>query len=364
VDLPAGILPPGTIAPVVTVRQRDFGVVNGTVALPVDLSGEIWHALRAAQAGYRGEAARLWATRLEEDFAVVRAYYDLLAAERLREVTEQTVALQREQVNSANDLFTHGRLTKNGLLIAQVALTTSEQRLRARDLEIDQARRVLNQEIGRDVNAPTRIAEVRDRPQLPSESEVLEATYAENPLLKSLLEEQQRLEETATALARGRLPRLNAGGAIDYSSAKIVEPQTVGSGFVGFSWDLGTDTRREAQIAQARIEAEQNRIRVERQIRELEAAVRNAYEATGERLSALAAATEAVGQADENLRIRREQFDVGRAQSEDVLDAQAVLAHQRATLATSLYEAQVRRAELQRLMGRSLDELLLDPGGR
>ena len=65
----------------------------------------------------------------------------------------------------------------------------------------------------------------------------------------------------------------------------------------------------------------------------------------------------ALGQAEENLRIRNQQFDVGRATSEDVLDAQALLERQRATLARALYDAHTRRAELQQLMGLPLDQL-------
>ena len=133
---------------------------------------------------------------------------------------------------------------------------------------------------------------------------------------------------------------------------------TTGSGFVGFSWDLGTDTRREAQIAGARAAAEQNRIALERQLREVEAAVRATQRAAEERLAAEATALAAVGQAEENLRIRQQQFDAGRATSEDVLDAEALLAGQRATLATALYQAHSRRAELQRLIGLPLDDVL------
>jgi outer membrane protein TolC len=65
----------------------------------------------------------------------------------------------------------------------------------------------------------------------------------------------------------------------------------------------------------------------------------------------------AVAQAEENLRIRRQQFDAGRATSDDVLDATALLAAQRATVATALYQAHTRRAELQALIGLPLDDL-------
>ena len=108
---------------------------------------------------------------------------------------------------------------------------------------------------------------------------------------------------------------------------------------------------------EARATTERNRIEVERTLRELEALVRATQRATEERLSALSAAEVAVGQADENLRIRHQQFDAGRATSDDVLIAEAILASERATLASALYQAHTRRAELQRLMGLPLDAL-------
>src|SRR4029453_18544984 len=142
---------------------------------------------------------------------------------------------------------------------------------------------------------------------------------------------------------------------------KILQPQGIGSGYVGFSWDLGTDGGREAQLAEARIQADRNRPAIERERRELERAVRDTGEAAAERLAALDTARAAVGQAEENLRIRQQQFDAGRATSEDVLDAQALLTEQRATPATALYEAHTRRPELQELMGLPLEDLASAP---
>jgi outer membrane protein TolC len=144
---------------------------------------------------------------------------------------------------------------------------------------------------------------------------------------------------------------LAAGAAIDYSNSQLLEPRDIGSGFVGFTWDLDTDGKREAQIAQARIAAERNHLEIERQLRELEALVRSTQQAAAERLTALATAEIAVGQAEENFRIRQQQFDVGRASSEDVLDALALLSAQRAGRASALYQAHVRSAELRSLMG-------------
>src|SRR5439155_1298955 len=254
--LPPGLLPAGATPPAVIVRQAEFGVVNGTLRLPLDLSGELQHTLAAAQAGYRGERARLWATRLAEQVRVIRAYFQLLEAERLAEVTEQTIATDRQQRANAEQRFAAGRLTKNELLVVQVALRNAEEQRLQRALAIDQARWALNQAVGLPVDAPTAVVDVRERPAVPEADEALRLARATNPVLASLLEEQQRLEESARALARSRL------------------------------------------------------------------------------------------------------FDAGRATSDDVLDAEALLAGQRATRAGALYQAHTRRAELQELLGLPLDAVV------
>ena len=92
-------------------------------------------------------------------------------------------------------------------------------------------------------------------------------------------------------------------------------------------------------------------------MRALEQSVRATYRSAEERLAALATAQTAVGQAEENLRIRRDQFEVGRATSDDVLDAESLLARERASAANALYQAHARRAELQQLVGRGVDTL-------
>ncbi len=360
VSLASGLLPPGTTPPAVEIRDQNLGTVNATITLPLDLSGELRWALASAQAGYRGEAARLWATTLEQDVVVIGAYYNLLEAKKLREVTTQTIALQQEQLSHARERFDSGRLTKNELLVVQVGLQDAEHELRRRDLAIDEARWALNDALGLPVDAPTDVVDVPARPTLPLVADALRTAYHDNPVLLALVEEQQRLDASATAISRSRLPRFSGGGAVDASTTQVVDPQTLGTGFVGFAWDLDTDTRTRARLAEARAAADQNRIRVERELRELEHAVRATWGAADERLAALTTAEAAVGQAEENLRIRRQQFDVGRATSDDVLDAQRLLSLQRATLATARYQAHTRRAELQALMGQPVTDLVTD----
>ena len=357
VEFAPGALPPGVDPPLVAVQEQDFGTINGTITLPIDLFGEIRHALLAAQAGYRGEEARAWAVQLEQEVAVTRAYFRLLESQRLRDVTLQTQAANRTQLANAQKRYDEGRLTKNELLVVEVAVSDTAQELLQRELAIAQWRWALNQAVGLPVDAPTRLIDVTEPPAVPSPEEAMRVGFESNPVLLALVEEQQRLEATTTSLERGWLPRFEAGGSWDASSSRLVQPQDYGAAFVGMRWDLGTDTQRLARIAQARHAARRNQVTLERELREIEEAMRGTQRGAEERLAAYATARLALGQAEENLRIRQQQFDVGRATSEDVLDAQALLEQQRATLATALYQAHTRRAELQQLMGRPLAEL-------
>lgn len=362
VVLPPGLLPPDTPPFDVVLSDSDAGTVSAQILQPIDLTGELRQLLAAAQAGYRGAAARRWAVELEQDLAVTRAYYDRLAAERLREVTDETIALYRRQLTDAEERFRAGRLTKNEVLEVQVVLRNAEQRRMREDVAIERARWAFNDAIGVDVDAPTTVSDMRARPDLPPVDDTLRRAQAHNPVLTALFERQRQLEAELSALERSRFPQFSAGGAMDYSSSNLFEPNQIGSGFVGMRWDLGTDTQREERIGAARLAADENQVELETQLRALEQALRATHRSAEERLAALDTATAAIGQAEENLRIRQQQFAVGRAETRDVLDAQRLLAEQRAVLATALYEAQTRRAELQQLVGEPFEALFTDGG--
>ncbi len=357
VDLPAGVLPDGSPSPVITIREQDFGNVSAAVRLAIDISGELRHGMKAAQASYRAEKSRAWATTLTEQRTVVQTYLGLLQARRLRDVTAQTVAVYERQLADAESQFHEGRLTKNGVLVVQVVLSAARQRLLRGDVEISRLRRALNKVTGLPIDAATEVADMPGRPALPDVEDAVAQTNRNSPALAALLEEAQSIDEKTTSLTRARFPRVAATAGYDATSAATTEPRAYASAGLGVQWDLGSDLARESEITKMQHAATRTRALLDRSARELEELVRSAHDAESERLAAADAAEIAVTQAEENLRIRQQQFGVGRATSEDVLNAASLLARERARMATAGYQAYARRAELQQLMGRSLAEL-------
>jgi outer membrane protein TolC len=281
--------------------------------LPLDITGELRQLLAAAQAGYRGAAAQRWAVELEQNLAVTRAYYDRLSAKRLREVTDETIALYRRQLADAQARFNAGQVTKNEVLEVDVVLRNAEQRRMREDVAVERTRWAFNEAIGVEVDAPTEVADVQARPDLPSIDDALQEAQQHNPILTQLFEHQRQLDAELSALERSRFPRFEAGGAMDYSTSNLFQPNQIGSGFVGMRWDLGTDTQREERIGAAKLAVDENKVQLESQLRASRTGAARDPAHREERLAALDTATAAIGQAEENLRIRQQLFSVGRA---------------------------------------------------
>ncbi|HXC52813.1 MAG TPA: TolC family protein [Candidatus Limnocylindrales bacterium] len=337
----------------IVIREQDFASVNAAARLAIDLSGELRHGLYSAQASFRAERARAWATRLQEESSVAAAYFGLLEAERLRDVELQTVALHERQFADASNRFEQGRLTRNGVLVVQVALIDARQLVVRLDNSVAAARRSLNSVTGLEIGAPTAVVDVSRPPGLPPLDEAVAAVTRHNPLVTSMLEEVQSADERLTAARRARFPRFQASGGYDATTQDTITPNNYGSLGIGVDVDLYSFAR-EGDIARLEATVTRSRLLLDRTRRDVETMVRDAHDRVRERVQAIDAATAAVSQAEENLRIRQVQFDEGRATSEDLLDAAQLLTRQRAALASAIYESHVSRAQLQQLMGEPL----------
>ena len=211
VELPSGLLPPGVAKPEVKVRDQQAGTVNANIYFPLDFTGELKHTLEAAQAGYRGERARVWATTLDEQLAVVQGYFQLLETRRLRTVTEQTIAVYRTQVGIAQARYDRSVSPERP---PDRAGRAADGRAGACSRATSRSSRRAGVQPG-DRRRGERAGATRRRHHAardPDRRDALAQTYEHNPILLSLLEEQQRLENTAIALERSRLPRFGAGG--------------------------------------------------------------------------------------------------------------------------------------------------------
>ena len=308
VALPAGLVP-GATNPSFVIREQQSGRLNGATVVPLDVTGELWKTLTAAQAGYRGERARVWATTLD---AAGRRHPRLLRPARgasgCARSSSRTIALDREQLANAEQRYDAGRLTKNELLVVQVAL--QDARAGAAAARPRDRSGALRAERGD--RPPGRRAD-RGRRRAPSvpiaarRSTTRCATpIANNPVAARAGRGAATARRRPRPRSRAAACRASRAAAPSTdSSERSSQPQRIGVGLRRLH--VGPRHRRPARGA-ARRGAHRGRAQSPRASSASCASSRAPCaprsDAAAERLAALDTARAAVGQAEENLRIR------------------------------------------------------------
>ena len=229
-----------------------------------------------------------------------------------------------------------------------------------RELAIDRARWALNQAHRRcrSTRRPS-VVDVRDAPDAAAgERRRCARPIASNPVAGRAGRGAAAARGDARPRSRAAACRASRAAARSTTRAPtIVEPQAIGSGFVGFSWDLGTDTRREAQIAEARIAADRNRIA--HRARAARARAGGARHAPRRRGAARRARHRA---RPPSARPRRTCASASSSSTPAARPARTCSTPRRCSPRSAprsrraLYQAHTRRAELQQLMGLPLDD--------
>ena len=141
----------------IVIRDKDFGTVNGTIALPIDLSGELRHALGAAQAGYRGERARAVGDHAR---SAARRRPRLFRSARGRTAARSDRAERRARTASSSPTPRAATRTagspRTSCWSCRWRLQSGEEELEQRALAIARARYALNDAIGIEVERPHR----------------------------------------------------------------------------------------------------------------------------------------------------------------------------------------------------------------
>jgi len=239
------------------------------------------------------------------------AYFDMLQAQRLREVTEQTIAAQRRQLASAEARYSSGRTTKNDLLVVQVTLQTTEERLLQEDLLMARARLALNQAIGLPVNAPTSVVDVGDAPVCPPSSGCSRTPGTQSADRRGASRSNSAWRRPVTSLERSR-SACRRRSAIEWTAPPSSNPQDVATGssvsrgiWLGLAPRVGNRRGKSA--------AERNRIAMGRRMRALEATCALTAQSRGKGSQLTTPRARPSRQAEENLGFASSNSTVGRA---------------------------------------------------
>ncbi|MGB8957875.1 MAG: TolC family protein [Candidatus Aminicenantales bacterium] len=307
--------------------------------------------------------------RSEFVFAVKTAYWGLARAREFESVVGETIRQVREHLKDVRAFFDQGLLTKDEVLRAELQLSTTE--LMAIDTRnaVEIARTSLNNLIGfpvdTDVELTSSAESLASRAPAAAETgedaaaarSLLDAALTGRPELKSAEFRIKASEAGLKAARAGWYPQVSFAGNAYYirPNPRLMPAQ---DRFYG-TWDVGIaisfdlwnwgQTRSQAEQAKAQLA----QARDARKLLEDQAVldVTQSRLALAQARDKIKVAGEAVGQADENLRMVTERFRQGVALNADVLDAEVFLLQAKMSRTQAAIDLVLAQARLEKALG-------------
>ncbi len=307
--------------------------------------------------------------RSEFVYAVKNAYWGLARAREFDAVVGETIAQVREHLKDVRAFFDQGLLTKNEVLRAELQLSNAElMAIDARNA-VENARTSLLTLIGLHVDTEIELTTSAESQasRVPAAGPAGEDASAAKTLLDTALAGRPELrsadfrikasEAGLKAARAGWYPQVSLAGNYYYlrPNPRLMPARDK---FYG-TWDIGIalsfdiwnwgQTRSLAEQAKAQLA----QARDARKLLEDQAVL----EVTQSRLALAQArdkirvAGEAVGQADENLRMVTERFRQGVALNADVLDAEVFLLQARTARVQAAIDLVLAQARLEKALG-------------
>ena len=308
------------------------------------------------------------AARLEEEalkqrtvFEVVRSYYGLILAKERVRVSEDSLRSAQENLRRAKDMSELGRITDADSLAAEVEVAMAEQRL----LESRGGERIaladLNVRIGnKNLVELVPISDLTERFfPIDESADLVSIAFDNRPDWKTALYSVESSEADLRSAKGAWLPRVDAFANYGYSSpmeGKGSSDYTYGVSLTYDIFDAGRTARTSQAsgakaIAEARLDAERNRIRLE-----VIKAEQN-FKTARARVQVL---VKSADQAAEVLRISRDRYQNGLTTLTDVLRAEAALSNARQETLSARHDYLVAHSALLMATGRLTLEGVVD----
>ncbi|MCX6570345.1 MAG: TolC family protein [Candidatus Aminicenantes bacterium] len=299
--------------------------------------------------------------RAEFIFAVKNAYWGLARAREFEKIVDENIRQVGEHLKDVRAFFAQGLLTRNEVLRAELEFSNTEllrlDTRNAAEVALTSLDSLIGRPLDTDVDLTTSAESQASR--LPAvEDPSIEAALADRPELKSA-EFRIRASELGVKTARaGFYPQVFLSGNYYYlrPNPRFMPARDKFNG----TWDLGISVsfdiwnwgQTKSQTEQAKAQLAQ--ARDARKLLEDQAVL----EVTQCRLTLARAnekvrvAGQAVGQAEENLRMTRERFKQGVALNTEVLDADVALLQARMIRTQASIDLVLAQARLEKALGR------------
>ena len=333
------------------VDEKESLSYGANVSLPVYTGGRISQGINAAN--HQLEAAQSeTATAVQNlKMRVAEAYIAVLRTHRARTVAESQVRSLEAHATDTENLFEQGLTDKNALLSARVALADAKhQSLQARN-DADIAKATYNRILGRSLTqaaAPEEVELVLPDDDL---EDLTRRALQQRPSITVLSHRMEALQAQAAAERSVRRPQAALSGGYNHTENEFQVHEGIWSVKLGLEWKLfdgGTANHTSAAIIRKADALSESRADLASRIT-LE--VREAWLNLSESRERIDVTQQAVGQAEENLKVAANLFKAGMATHTEVLDAERLRTRTYTNHNNATYDAALAGLRLRRTLG-------------
>lgn len=330
---------------------------NVSVSQPLYTSGKVGTALKLAS--LETEGVGVDRARVEQDIRlrVIRAFYDLILAERLLDVSRAAVELRQKHLEMARTRYAAGVATEVDVLRSQVSVANAQPELIRSENSVRHARSLLNNLLVRPVDYPTvALGELTfvPRPKEDAQQIVRQAVGHRPELQRLRIDELEAESQKKLANAESRL-RVDFNGQYGFSAR---EPSNLWNhNFSRWMFTLSVALpifdggRRSGLFQQAVAQRKVAELARSEQENAVRLEVQTALDELERAEKTVEAARLNVSEAERVLAMTQDNYRYGAATTLDVTDAQAALTAARWNLLQGLHDHMLARAQLRWVMG-------------
>ena len=326
---------------------------NAVAMLPLYNGGWLRHRLAAAEKAERAAQARREVALRLTTLQARRAYFEVFQARAEVDAREQELQARHELLVQAQNKFKAGKEARFVVLRAEAEVASVQQMLNTAQSTYEQRESQLKSVLGLSWESRFDYPQAVPPPAAPvSQAESFQEARTQRPdLVATQLAIEEGDERLLASLAEYS-PRLSLAAMVEGMGATTMPWNQGYSVGLSLSFPLYDGGQRAAQSEAARLEVEMSKTRLNQLELSIEQEVTAARSGLLQALKNADLAELELSKAQEELRISRLRFDLGRAIYLEVLDSLALLSRARSNRLNALFEAQRRQADYQYALGR------------
>ena len=357
---PASLVPTtNIIMPGTVIQPNNAGAWGVRLDHAITLNGKEITDFNIAKENIQRQQNDTNAQKEEYLMTVAAAYYEMLRAQKVMEIADATVERLQTYRRAAEKRLRVGEVTKTVLLRADGELSGAvSDQIKARNA-LELSRAVLARIVGIPEDFQLRETRIKDEP-LPPLADYVDTGLAKRAEMKSMEIEKQMASDQIRVAKGGYWPILSISGVYgrmdqDPVSSTINRESVYGMAALNYPFFEGG--LRQAEVREAIIRDRQVDLKLADLKKTIRIEIETTYLELKNQLGIIKSLQDQLIFAKENYQAVTRQFEMGLANSIDVMDANTLLVATERQLANAIYSHQVFQFRMKRVTGVLLSEI-------